>query len=58
MKDNLGLLKYARNTKSHSDFIGRFEESIEKQMRENQTQKILLHQLTFDNTNEDCQSLI
>jgi hypothetical protein len=27
-------------------------------MRENQTQKILLHQLTFDNTNEDCQSLI
>jgi hypothetical protein len=40
-----------------SDFIGRLEESIEKQARGDQTQKILLHQLAFDNANEDCQSL-
>jgi hypothetical protein len=34
------------------------EESIEKQVRGDQTQKYLLHQLAFDNANEDCQSLI
>jgi hypothetical protein len=45
-------------TKPYSDFIGRLEESIEKQVRGYQTQKILLHQLAFDNANEDCQSLI
>jgi hypothetical protein len=34
------------------------EESIGKQERGDQAQKFLLHQLAFDNTNEDCQSLI
>jgi hypothetical protein len=34
------------------------EESIEKQVRGDQMQNILLHQLTFDNANEDCQNLI
>jgi hypothetical protein len=34
------------------------EDSIEKQVRGDQTQKILLRQLAFDNANEDCQSLI
>jgi hypothetical protein len=34
------------------------EASIEKQARGDQKQKILLHQLAFDNTNEDYQSLM
>jgi hypothetical protein len=45
-------------TEPYSDFIGRLEESIEKQVRGDQTQNILLHQLAFDNANEDGQSLI
>jgi hypothetical protein len=45
-------------TESYSDFKGRLEESIEKQVRGDQTQKILLCQLAFHNANEDCQSLI
>jgi hypothetical protein len=34
------------------------EESIEKQVRGQQMQNILLRQLAFYNANEDCQSLI
>jgi hypothetical protein len=44
-------------TKPYSDFIGRLEESIEKQVRGDQTQKILLCQLAFDNTSKDCRNL-
>jgi hypothetical protein len=45
-------------TEPYSDFIGRLEESIEKQVRGDQTQKFLLRQLAFNNDNEDCRSLI
>jgi hypothetical protein len=45
-------------TEPYSYFIGRLEESIEKQVRGDQMQKILLCQLAFDNAIEDCQSLI
>jgi hypothetical protein len=45
-------------TEPYSDFIGRLEESIEKQVRGDQTQNFLLRQLAFDNANEGCQSLI
>ena len=53
---------FVKNTQGHEEeyaqFIGKLKDAIEKSIRDETLQNIILKQLAFENANEECQSVL